>query len=141
MPGGPRHLILPLSLGARAAGTLLAVALLYMLNLHSDGPVSSPVPRPYFWEVYTLASGLLAWFLSYLWTYALSLEGYRLSVPTWVFGARELDLRELVRVEEAGALKLRLHFKGGTSAAVLKFVRGRDALLRRLEAHAARAAP
>ncbi|MEL7301176.1 MAG: hypothetical protein AAFM92_12405 [Pseudomonadota bacterium] len=129
---------LPLSFGARSMGTLAAALLLYALNLHSSGPVGSPLPPEYFWESYTIASGLMAWFMSYIWTYAIALDGNKLSVPTWNFGSREHDIRHLVRVEASGGFCLRLWFSNGAKAAILKPLRGRAELLQRLEAQAAR---
>lgn len=127
------QLTMPLTLGVRVISTVGVIAILYLLNLHSENAGISPLPPEYFWEGYMAASALSAWYMSYIWTYSLALDGHRLIVPTWGFGAREHDLRGLIRVEDDGAYLLRLYFEDGGKAEVLKYVRGRAELLNLLD--------
>ncbi|MEM6897213.1 MAG: hypothetical protein AAF576_07510 [Pseudomonadota bacterium] len=127
--------LMPLTIGVRMIATVLVVALLYVLNLHSENGNISPIPPAYFWEVYMVVSALVAWYLSYIWTYELMLDGHRLIVPTWAFGAREYDLRDLIRVEDDGAYLVRLYFEEGSRAEVMKHVRGRAEFMNALERH------
>jgi len=127
------QLKLPLTVGVRGTSTVAVFALLYLLNLHSENASFSPIPRAYFWEGYMAASAIAAWYMGYIWTYELRLDGDRLIVPTWGFGAREYDLKQLIRVEDDGAYILRLYFDGGSKAEVMKFVRGRADFMNALE--------
>lgn len=129
--------VLPATIGVRGISTICVIALLYLLNLHSEDAAFSPIPPDYFWEGYMTASALSAWYMGYIWTYELHLDGYRLVIPTWGFGAREYDLRALIRVEDDGAYIMRLFFEDGSRAEIVKYVRGRAELLNALERHVA----
>ena len=122
------QLVMPLTIGVRGIATVLVIALLIALNIHSDSPESF-IPPEYFWQGYMLTSALVAWYMGYVWTYVLTLDDARLVVPTWGFGAREYDLRQLIRVEDDNALLLRLYFEDGGKAEVFKNVRGRSELM------------
>ncbi|MEM1235533.1 MAG: hypothetical protein AAGI10_01100 [Pseudomonadota bacterium] len=126
------HFMMPLTLGVRLIATGLVLALLYALNIHSDS-TDSLIPPDYFWQGYMLASALVSWYMGYVWTYSLMLDGARLTVPTWGFGAREYDLRELIRIEDDGAFMVRLYFREGDKAEIFKNVRGRTELMNVLE--------
>ncbi|MEO1796153.1 MAG: hypothetical protein AAFR53_03955 [Pseudomonadota bacterium] len=119
---GGSPLTLPLEFGVKLLATVLVGLLLTMINLNSALDALAP---GYFWESYMAVSALSAWTISYVWTYALSLDGARLSIPTWAFGVRELDLRKLVHVEDKGAYVLRLHFEDGSRAGVMKHIERR----------------
>lgn len=131
------QLVMPLTIGVRMIGTVLGAALLYTLNMHSENGAISPIPPEYFWEGYTIASLLMAWYMGYIWTYSLMLDGNRLIVPTWGFGSREYDLRQLIRVDDDNAFMLRLYFDEGGKAEIFKNVRGRAELMAALDARLA----
>ena len=126
------QLVMPLTIGVRGIATVLVIALLIALNIHSES-ADSIIPPEYFWQGYMLTSALVAWYMGYVWTYVLTLDDARLVVPTWGFGAREYDLRELVRVEDDSAFMLRLYFEDGGKAEIFKNVRGRSELMDALE--------
>ncbi|MEM9438191.1 MAG: hypothetical protein AAGA15_14230 [Pseudomonadota bacterium] len=128
--------VLPATIGVRGISTICVIAVLYLLNLHSEDASYSPIPPDYFWEGYMAASALAAWYMGYIWTYELHLHGSRLVVPTWGFRSREYDLNSLIRVEDDGAYILRLFFEDGSRAEIVKYVRGRADLLNALERHA-----
>ena len=68
---------------------------------------------------------LLGWYLAWVWTYWVEVSRDTLRVPTLAFGRRSLPLDWLIRCEHHDPHFLRLQFRDGRRAQVLKYLTGR----------------
>ena len=127
---------MPLTIGTRFIATVAVIALLVASNRFRYEEVITPIPPEQFWLYYIAISALAAWYLGYIWTYALVVDQTQLAVPTWGLRAREYDLSKLIRIEDDGAYILRLYFLEGGKAEILKHVRGRAHFIEMLQSYA-----
>ncbi len=74
-------------------------------------------------------------YLIFIWRYDVILSGTSLSVPTFWFTHKKVDLTELDMIEDDGAYCCRLYFRDGRRVEVLKYLTGRSDLLRVLKRH------
>ncbi|MEM0937536.1 MAG: hypothetical protein AAGJ91_16705 [Pseudomonadota bacterium] len=74
-----------------------------------------------------------AWYLIYIWTNKTDVTRNVIRVPSPFCLQRSYPLGELRRLEDAGDYFLKLRFRGGRRAEVLKYVSGRATLIEALE--------
>ena len=119
------------TIGIKLLGTALS---LFTLVYFAD-PSNGLLPEKNFMLWYSGLAACFAWYLGYIWTYALVIENTELSVPTWGFGVKTYDLKNLISIEEDGAYSVTLFFEDGRKAEILKYVAGRGALSAELNDH------
>ena len=126
------------SWGMKALATVIAPLLFSIVNamlLDARGGEGADTTAQW---LGTGALALLVWYLAWVWTYAVEVGQDSLSVPTFVLVRRSLPLGGLVAVEDADPHFLRLRFRDGRRAQVLRYVAGRAELERALAQHVAR---
>jgi hypothetical protein len=84
------------------------------------------------------ALALLVWYLAWVWTYSVEIGRDTARVPTLALVRRSLPLDGLVAVEDADPHFLRLRFRDGRRAQVLRYLTGRAELQAALAARVAR---
>jgi hypothetical protein len=116
------------TLGVKAIAGILAVLLFHVTNTtllaSHDGAIGAG-------EAQWLGLGalaLLGWYLLWLFTYAVEVGRDSIRVPTLAVARRSLRLDGLIAVEDADPHFLRLRFRDGRRAQVLKYLTGRAEL-------------
>ena len=116
------------SLGVRAVATLIAAALFHVTNAMLLDARGGDVNAAQAQWLGLGALALLGWYLLWLWTYAVEVGRDSIRVPTLAVARRSLPLDGLIAVEEADPHFLRLRFRDGRRAQVLKYLTGRAEL-------------
>ena len=125
------------SLGTRALSVVLTGALLVLLfqDIGADKPLLATGDMAVY--VFLGGAALALVYLSYIFRYALVIDGFELHVPRYLGGHTVYDLRGIEHMEDDGAYMLRIWFETGQKAEILKYVEGRAALMRALESYLA----
>ena len=124
------------SRGLRLIATALTgLALWYWLTLSQTNNIAGVTVQSNPPSFVTIALVLLivGYYLIYIWTYQVKITDTELTVPTYHLTTRSYDLTQLNSVEDDGAYSLRLYFRDGRRAEVLKYVTGQLTFRRRLE--------
>ncbi|MEM9249332.1 MAG: hypothetical protein AAGB05_11635 [Pseudomonadota bacterium] len=130
----------PATLGLRLMGTVLAPVLFYAGNTALLNAKGTDIPEEIAPWLGLALLVLVLWYLIYIWSYAVEVSRDTLRVPTLLFLRRAYPMDEIVRVDDTGAYFVKVRFRSGRSAEVLKYVAGREVLLEALARRVALAA-
>ncbi|RDC72784.1 hypothetical protein DLJ49_09170 [Rhodovulum sp. 12E13] len=116
------------SWGVKALATVIAPLLFYVVNTMLIDARGRDVDAATAQWLGLGALALLLWYLAWVWTYSVEIGRDTALVPTLAFVRRSLPLDGLVAVEDPDPHFLRLRFRDGRRAQVLRYLAGRDEL-------------
>ena len=126
-----------MTFGLRLMSTVLSGVLLLFLfrDIGAENPMVAP--KGLGAEVFLGGAGLAAFYLHFIWRYALVIQDYELHVPRYIGSPKVFDLRKIEHVEEDGQYNLRIWFSEGGKTEIIKFVEGHGKLMQILHEHLA----
>ncbi|MEE4118139.1 MAG: hypothetical protein V2I65_03890 [Paracoccaceae bacterium] len=116
------------SWGVKALATVIAPLLFYVVNIMLIDAQGRDVDAAMAQWLGLGALAMLVWYLAWVWTYSVEIGRDTARVPTLAFVRRSLPLDGLVAVEDTDPHFLRLRFRDGRRAQVLRYLAGRDEL-------------
>ena len=121
------------SLGVKALATVIAPLLFHVANTMLVDASGRDMHEATAQGLGVAVLALVGWYLAWVWTYAVAVGRDTIRTPTFALARRTLPLDGLVAVDDADAHFLRLRFRDGRRAQVLRYLTGRAELEAALE--------